>query len=83
MNITRIGWRERQVVLNDRFYVTAYFCRIVLYWTNEVGEDRQRAFFCTSTVSERDAYYQACEYMAAWLRARLIERERRTQKEKA
>jgi hypothetical protein len=75
MNITRIGWRKRQAVLNDRFGVMVYFWRIVLYWTNEAGEDRQRAFFCTSTISERDAYYQACEYMAAWLRARLVEIE--------
>jgi hypothetical protein len=81
MNITRIGWRKRQAVLNDRFYVTAYFWRIVLYWTNEAGEDRRRAFFCTSTISERDAYYQACEYMTAWLRAELIEIEWRKQKE--
>jgi hypothetical protein len=83
MNITRISQRKRAIVLNDRFGVTAYFCRIVLYWTNEAGEERQRAFFCTSTISERDAYYQACEYMTAWLRARLIEIERRKQKEGA
>jgi hypothetical protein len=75
MNITKIHWRKRQAVLSDRFGVMAYFCRIVLYWTNEAGEDRQRAFFCTSTISERNAYYQACEYMTAWLRARLVEIE--------
>jgi hypothetical protein len=83
MNITKIHWRKRQAVLSDRFGVMVYFWRIVLYWTNEAGEDRQRAFFCASTTSERDAYYQACEYMTAWLRARLIEQERRKQKELA
>jgi hypothetical protein len=81
MNITRISQRKRAIVVNDRVGLVVYFWRIVLYWTNEAGEERRRAFFCTSTSSERDAYYQACEYMTAWLRARLIERKRRAQKE--
>ncbi len=83
MNMTRISWRKRQAVLSDRFGVTVYFWRIVLYWTDEAGSDRRRAFFCNSTVSERDAYYQACEYMTAWLRAELVDLEWRKNRETA
>ena len=78
MNVTRISIRHRSLVLSERFYVTVYFCRIVLYWTNDRGEPRQRAFFHWAD-SERKAYFGACEYMAAWLSGRLEEWARKAE----